>query len=464
MAGWKHRRLLSLSGALALIMAFSAATPSIGAAPSGSAKTVQGGVHEGVGSCAQSMCHGRQVASGLVVRQNELITWQDPNSQAGDHSRAWRALASPRGQAIADRLGLGPAQAAPLCLGCHADPAPARLRGARFQISDGVGCEACHGGSSGWLASHRDVGATHADNVARGMTALEDPKVRAAVCLDCHFGGSATDQFVSHRIMSAGHPRLSFELDLFSTLQRHYDLNAGYARRKTIAGGVKIWGVGQAMALERSLTLYGDPRRGQDGTFPEFYFFDCHSCHRAISDDPKARPAALVNPGRPIPNGEPPFNDENMIMLSALAKIAAPELSGAFETNSRAFHAALATDRTGAIRAARKLAASARALSGAFAARSFSRADTIAILGQVVSDAQAMRYTDYTGCAQAVMAIDTLLNALVDAHQVDVSTAAAMRPDIDRAYHAVLDPNAYRPAEFRASIQRIASTVGSLPR
>ena len=34
------------------------------------------------------------------------------------------------------------------------------------------------------------------------------------------------------------------------------------------------------MALDRALTLYGDRRHGQAGAFPEFYFFDCHSCHR----------------------------------------------------------------------------------------------------------------------------------------------------------------------------------------
>ena len=60
------------------------------------------------------------------------------------------------------------------------------------------------------------------------------------------------------------------------------------------------------------------------------------------------------------------------------------------------------------------------------------------------------------------MAIDTLLNALVAQGQVEGSAAAAIRPDLNRAYSAVRDPNAYRPAEFRASIQRIASAVRSL--
>ena len=419
------------------------------------------GVHEGVASCADSMCHGRQVASGLVVRQNEIITWQDASSAAGDHSRAWRVLMEPRAQAIANRLGLGPAQNAATCTGCHGDAAPGG-RGAKFQVSDGVGCEACHGGSSGWLASHYALGANHADNVSRGMIPLEDPKVRASVCLDCHFGSAEKGQFVTHQIMAAGHPRISFELDLFSTLQRHYDLNAEYAKRKPIPSGVKVWAVGQSMALERSLTLYSDAKHGQEGSFPEFYFFDCQSCHRQIFDDPKARPTAIANPGRPIPTGTPPYNDENMIMLSAAAKTTAPGLAAAFEANSRAFHAALATDRGAAVRAAAQLAGSTRALESAFAAREFSRAETLAMLNQVAGEAQSTRYTDYEGSAQAVMAMDTLLNAMVAQGQVNASAAAAIRPDLDKAYRAVRDPNAYRPAEFRETVARIASAIRSL--
>jgi hypothetical protein len=417
-------------------------------------------VHEGVASCGGSACHGRQVASGPDIRHDEIKTWQDPSSPAGAHSRAWRVLTEPRAQAIAARLGLGRAQDAQACIGCHGDNAASR--GEMFQTSDGVGCEACHGGSSAWLSSHYAVGVGHADNVARGMVALEDPKVRAGLCLNCHFGGSAPGQFVTHQIMSAGHPRIAFELDLFSTLQRHYDLGANYAGRKAIPSGVKLWAVGQAMALERSLTLYGDPRHGQEGAFPEFYFFDCHSCHRAIFDDPKAKPTATINPGRPIPSGTPPYNDENMIMLSAATRVVAPNLAATYEGHVRAFHVALATDRAAAVRAAAQLAGTARTLSNAFASHAFSKTETLAILGQVVSDAQAARYTDYTGGAQSVMAIDTLLNALVAVGDVDGARAAAMRPDIDRAYRAVNDPNAYRPAEFRGSISKIAMDLRTL--
>lgn len=202
------------------------------------------GIHEGVASCGGSACHSRLVASGKTVRQNELITWQDKSSAAGDHSRAWQVLTTARADAITAKLGLGRARDAAACLGCHAETPSAAMRGERFKTADGVGCEACHGGSGAWLAGHYAVGATHAANVGQGMAALEDPRTRAGLCLDCHFGSAKPNQFVNHQMMAAGHPRISFELDLFSALQSHYDVNAAYAKRKQVFSGMKFWAVG----------------------------------------------------------------------------------------------------------------------------------------------------------------------------------------------------------------------------
>lgn len=427
----------------------------LGAGSWSAAATV--GTHEGVASCGGSTCHGRPVADGAVVRQNELVTWQDSYGPAGAHSRAWRVLTDPRAQAIAQRLGLGPPQKARECLGCHSDAAPAGMRGERFQVSDGVGCESCHGGSGGWLAGHYAVGATHAGNLAAGMTALDDPKVRAELCLDCHLGSAKDGQFISHQLMSAGHPRPSFELDLFTELQRHHTIDADYVSRgKIVAGGVKTWVLGQALALQRALNLFSDARFGQNGAFPEFYFFDCRSCHRAFSDAPGARPSAVANPGRPIPSGTPPFNDENMILLNAAARAAAPQLAGRFESDSLAFHAALVKDRPSAVRAAGALSADARALELAFRTRSFSRAETLAILSQVLGDAVSARYTDYQGGAQAVMAIDTLFSAIAAGSASDRAAVTAIRPDINRAYQAVQDANTYSQADLRQALARIA--------
>lgn len=412
-------------------------------------------VHLGVASCAGTTCHGRSIADGKIVRQDELMRWQEPSSPTGAHSRAFAVLGNARSKQIAARLGIGAATSAPMCLGCHSDAAAPRP-------SDGVGCEGCHGGAQGWIASHYAVGGTHAANVSRGMVALDRPAVKAAVCLDCHFGSSDGNQFVTHRIMAAGHPRISFELDLFSTLQAHHNEDADYAARKGRTNNVRVWAVGQAMALDRALTLYANPAFGTAGAFPEFYFFDCHSCHRRIEDDESFRQTALDNPGRPVAPGTPPFNDENMIMLSAAARVAAPGLAARFDADSKAFHRANADSRAAALAAAAKLRTSAQALAQAFGAASFSREQTLAIINTIASEAISPRFTDYTGSAQSVMAVDTLLNAMVNAGQMPAGAATAVRGDINRAYAAVRDPNAYRPLEFRRALGGAVRTIGTM--
>jgi light-regulated signal transduction histidine kinase (bacteriophytochrome) len=86
-----------------------------------------------------------------------------------------------------------------------------------FVMADGVACETCHGPAQRWISSHVQPNATHAQNLANGMYATADDVQRARLCLSCHFG--TADKFVDHRMISAGHPRLSFELDTFSQIE-----------------------------------------------------------------------------------------------------------------------------------------------------------------------------------------------------------------------------------------------------
>jgi hypothetical protein len=449
---------LGAFGLLAALILLLALGPIGGSATAQNAR-VSGATYVGVATCGGTTCHGRSEADGAIVRQDELRLWQDPATAAGAHSRAWDVLRDDRSQQIGRRLGIGDPSTAPMCLGCHATPAGPR--GIRFQTSDGVGCESCHGPASGWLHSHYAVGGTHADSVSRGLVPLDNARARAGQCLDCHFGGAGEGQFVTHRIMAAGHPRISFELDLFSTLQQHYNLDGDYANRKGRGDSTRVWAIGQAMALDRSLSLFSTAR-GTEGMFPEFYFLDCHSCHRQISDDPRFRPSALANPGRPIPTGMPPYNDENMIMLSAAARVIAPQLSARFERDSRAFHEAMGRDRPAAVAAAANLRQSAQALANAFSSAAFGPAQTFAIIDTITTEAIRDRFTDYAGSVQAVMATDTLLSSLVNQGQVSVGAANGIRGDINSAYRAVHDPNAYDPGGFRASLGRAASAIRRL--
>jgi hypothetical protein len=432
--------------------------------PAADAQTVQqtGGGRDnyvGVATCGGTTCHGRSNGDGPRVRQDEVMLWQDPATAAGAHSRAYAVLREPRSRAIAERLGLGEATGAPMCLGCHATPGGAR--GIRFQTTDGVGCESCHGPAGGWLSSHYTVGGSHAANIRNGLVPLDNPRVRAETCLNCHYGSARDGQFVNHRIMAAGHPRISFELDLFSTLQQHYTVDDDYRSRKRVLDGTQMWAVGQAIALKRSLGLFASSR-GTEGIFPEFYFFDCHSCHRQISDDPRYRPNATSNPGRPIPSGMPPYNDENMIMLSAAARVVTPALAARFDRDSRAFHLAMATGRGAAIPAAERLSNTVEQLIDAFSSAAMSADTTFAIIDTITTEAIRDRFTDYAGSVQAVMATDTLLSSLVSRERVSVSAANAIRVDINSAYRAVRDPNAYDPGGFRASLGRAAAAIRRL--
>lgn len=452
------------------VMALSAVTAALGVtmllAPVGGqqADAAAGGTggFTGVASCAGSTCHGRLEGDGKVVRQDELMRWQEPSTPGGAHSRAYAILGNERGRQIAATLGIGDPQKAEMCLGCHATPAGSSTKGERFHTSDGVGCEACHGGAQGWIASHYAVGASHAANVSRGLIPLDQPMARAAVCLDCHYGGTGKGQFVTHRIMAAGHPRIAFELDLFSTLTQHWNEDADYAERKRLTDGVRMWAVGQAMAVNRSLSLYRQPGFGTEGVFPEFTFYDCHSCHRRIYDQKDRVKTWEANPGRPIPAGMPPYQDENMIMLSVAARAIVPGAADRYDADVRAFHGALTKDRTAATAAAGRLAESSLALARAIDGAQISGGMAYAVVDRIAASVTTARFTDYAGSAQAVMALDTMLNSLVRSRQVTVGAAAGIRQQLNRAYAAVNDPNAFRPEAFRSAVAEAARSIRAL--
>ncbi|MEQ1725522.1 MAG: multiheme c-type cytochrome [Sphingopyxis sp.] len=435
-------------------------------APEARSNAAQEGTHLGVASCAGSTCHGRLLGDGAVVRQDEIAKWQEPSTNGGAHSRAYGVLSNARSRTIARNLGIADAASSSTCLGCHSSAAGTSGGAFRYQLSDGVNCESCHGSSVGWISSHYagtlSGAAQHDDNVRRGLRRLEDPVVRAGVCLDCHFGSEANGQFVTHRIMAAGHPRIAFELDLFSTLTAHHNEDADYAARKGAVDHVRMWAVGQAMAIERSLSLFQSNNRGTEGVFPEFTFYDCHSCHRRIFDQAQPSVTAVGNPARPIPQGMPPYNDENMIMLSAAARVANPALGARFDEKARAFHAAMTRDRGAAVAAARELMAVVGEVRSALAGTSFGAGSARAMARAIAGEAIRARFTDYEGSVQAVMGIDTLLNAMVAGGQATVGSAAAIRDDINRAYAAVRDPNAYRPRDFQAALASAVRSIGAL--
>ncbi|MDH3643846.1 MAG: cytochrome c family protein, partial [Gammaproteobacteria bacterium] len=280
------------------------------------AEPVDDKVHLGVASCATGVCHGKltEQEDGNVWL-NEYRIW----SADDRHARAYQTLLTAESKAIARKLGLPNAQGAKICLDCHADNVPQGQRGKKFQLSDGVGCEACHGGAENWIESHTEDGIRHQDNLAAGMLGTEDINTRAEVCLSCHLGTS--NQFATHRIMGAGHPRLAFELEAYTYNQpAHYAVDEDYLARKGAPSGFAIWRAGQLETTRRYLQLLQSDLFAAEAALPDFSFYDCHSCHHSMDDVrwPDFRRQQGLEPGGLR------LQDQHLFMLRAVTGVLAP--------------------------------------------------------------------------------------------------------------------------------------------
>jgi Cytochrome c554 and c-prime len=247
----------------------------------------------GVATCAQSKCHdAARPWQTSEILQNEYRTWIEYST----HAEAWKVLNSPLGKQIGAALKVDPTRSQ-ACLACHSDNVPIDQRGKGFRIEDGVGCEACHGGSAPWLENHVSMSGSREDYLAVGLYPTEFPEPRAALCMSCHMG--TITKYVDHRMMAAGHPRPVFELDTYYfNMPVHHRDDADYRFRKNPPSSAVFWIKGQVTAAERWLTLIGDDDLRMDGIWLEPAFQDCHSCHamyRHGQGSPQAMSPIVLN-------------------------------------------------------------------------------------------------------------------------------------------------------------------------
>lgn len=195
-------------------------------------------------------------------------------------------------------MGLGDPTKEPLCLRCHSTYVPdASLHGDKFDPEDGVSCESCHGAAENWLESHAVLGATHQQNIEKGLTDTVSLSKRANLCLSCHFGDS--EKSVTHDLYGAGHPRLTFELDTYAALEpRHWLLDQDYTTRKASYVPLAAWFAGQTRHAQSLLERLASPERSKRGLFPELSLFDCYSCHHSLSEEQWKHHSYGGNPGR----------------------------------------------------------------------------------------------------------------------------------------------------------------------
>jgi len=375
----------------------------------------------GVVTCASALCHGSvEPFKESNVLQTEYVTW----SRVDKHARAYKVLFNERSARIAKNLGLGNAYAEKICLDCHTHNIATARRGARFQLDDGVSCEACHGPSERWLSKHAEEGATHAGNRDAGLYPTDDPVERARLCLSCHFGNS--DRFVTHRMMGAGHPRISFELETFTMFEpAHFKMDADWEKRKRLWSGVKVWAIGQALVVSEMMDVLADPKRGRDGLFPELVLFDCHACHHPMVDKRWVPRVPGLGPGVVR------LNDSSMLMTRAVARAVDARLGERIASTMVRLQQTKAT---------------------------LGPAELRGVLVALIAEGLDGQFRDYAGAEQATMAIGSVANfayqkgALKSARDINAGLAGLQI--------AVANDETYSPSQFEAALRDFRRILG----
>ena len=399
----------------------------------------------GLGSCAGSLCHGSVEAwKNSGVLQTEYMTW----SRTDKHARSYAVLHNERSKEMARKLALPePAHKSDLCLDCHThNPKPAQ-RGEGFRHADGVVCEACHGAADRWLKSHVEPGATHAETKARVMYSTDDDVARARLCLSCHIGNR--DKFVTHRIMAAGHPRMSFELDTFTQIgPAHFRIDDDWQTRKGTWDGVRAWAIGQAVAAQELLALLQGPR-GRDGLFPELVLFDCHSCHHSMAD--KRNTAARVGAGPGVVR----LNDASLLMLRQIARQVVPDQADAFAQQVGRLHKAVASGGD-ALGQAHAVEEQITAMIPKIGAHRFSGKDVQSILSGLIDDGLNGQYADYQGAEQAAMAVQSVAEFM---GRQGLLRKQSLQPALRQLLAAVAHDEKYRPAAFEQALRDLKASI-----
>ena len=100
--------------------------------------------HQFIGVAKCKMCHKKE-KKGL---QYEI--WQE-----SAHSKAYETLATPEAKELGEKYGVIDPQKDSKCLRCHTTghDAQPKLKGRKYDISEGVGCESCHGAGKDYYKS-----------------------------------------------------------------------------------------------------------------------------------------------------------------------------------------------------------------------------------------------------------------------------------------------------------------------
>ena len=401
--------------------------------------------HMGVATCASTVCHGNATEKpDANILHSEYVIW----GQEDPHAHAYRTLQSLDSKRIAEKLGIGPAEKAPVCLACHSDWVPEKDRGKRFQLSDGIGCEGCHGAAENWLKTHTDRGVTHADNVAHGLVPLEHPQVRAEVCQKCHIGGK--DHFAGHDIMGAGHPRLQFELANYSAaLPQHYRIDADYRQRKQVATELQMWSEGRLKAALNMLDGVLSERFDKGGMWPDLAFFDCHACHQPMAPLNWQRRSV----SQALPPGTIRLNDSALLIVDLLWRVRDSNQARNWDEGIQTLHRVSRKGVAPTREVAQQLRQQLVIMLDDLHKQPLSDTEARKLVREMVGYSRAQAFNDYMTAEQITMALNIMLRSGAIGH------ADALQAPLSALYDSLDDQNDFKVWRFRQAMDRFSGML-----
>ncbi len=403
--------------------------------------------YTGPGSCSSPSCHGGvQARDQTTVLQNEYSTWVVRDK----HAHAFSNLTNPVGTRIAKIMGLPSPDTAPRCLACHALDVPADQRARTFDLTDGVGCENCHGPASAWLGPHTTRGWKYEKSIELGLYDTRDLVKRSEKCLSCHLG--TPEKMVDHELIAAGHPDLYFELDSFmSVMPPHWkevDTDPWFA--------VRAMAVGQAVQLREQLRRVA--RESQGGIWPEYAELDCFACHHNLTAAKDSWRQDRGYAGRRP--GNPPFNLSHYVVFKHVIQDSDPGAVRDLEAGIKQVYAgvtALNSDR----RQVAVEATSASELAGRLAQRlngmKFDPPQTLRLVKSITADGDGIAEQGERAAEQATMALDSLFIAYT--RNAKLGNDAEIRAGINGLFQQLDDPSLFNGFKFAAAMKNLSSLL-----
>lgn len=266
------------------------------------------------------------------------------------------------------------------------------------------------------------------------MYSSEQPLKRAELCLSCHLG--TKDKFATHAIMGAGHPRLSFELEAYTSNQpAHYVVDADYVQRKGRIEGINLWLTGQIENARRSMTLLQSGLFHPAGMFPEFAFYDCHSCHHPMD---KIRWNAQ-RAGVGIEPGTLRLQTQNFVILQAATEVLEPAAMPQLVALTHSLIRAGQRD-PGAVAAAAREMLDWIARRDPLTRRQFTRAEVANVRKMLINYGASDKAGDFAAAEQIVLGVESLSYSLGDRDSKKTS--------LDALFNTVKNDTNFSPQAF----------------